>query len=80
MDELLSSASITPHLVGPTLPVIPPFILPIGPTGPRCIEPLPHQFIKKRIGNMLGLKSLQTAKKMIVGIEVMHIIKKGQTL
>lgn len=30
--------------------------------------------------NMLGLKSLQTAKKVIAGIEVMHIIKKGQTL
>ncbi|PEU74679.1 IS6 family transposase [Bacillus cereus] len=39
-----------------------------------------HRFIKKRIRNMLGLKSLQTAKKMIAGIEVMHIIKKGQTL
>lgn len=30
--------------------------------------------------NMLGLKSLQTAKKVIAGIEVMHMIKKGQTL
>ncbi|MEK0224137.1 hypothetical protein [Bacillus proteolyticus] len=30
--------------------------------------------------NMLGLKSLQTAKKVIARIEVMHIIKKGQTL
>jgi transposase-like protein len=29
--------------------------------------------------NMLGLKSLQTAKKVIAGIEVMHMIKKGQT-
>ncbi|EOO19788.1 hypothetical protein IG9_00848 [Bacillus cereus HuA2-9] len=29
---------------------------------------------------MLDLKSLQTAKKLITGIEVMHIIKKGQTL
>jgi hypothetical protein len=28
---------------------------------------------------MLGLKSLQTARKMIDGIEAMHIIKKGQT-
>ncbi|MFD3447630.1 hypothetical protein ACFDTO_23855 [Microbacteriaceae bacterium 4G12] len=28
---------------------------------------------------MFGLKSLQTAKKVITGIEVMHIIKKGQT-
>ncbi|AHA75896.1 insertion sequence IS240 protein (plasmid) [Bacillus thuringiensis YBT-1518] len=39
-----------------------------------------HRFIKKRIRNMLGLKSLQTATKMIAGIEAMHIIKKGQTL
>ncbi|PEA06529.1 DDE-type integrase/transposase/recombinase, partial [Bacillus cereus] len=38
-----------------------------------------HRFIKKRFGNMLGLKSLQTATKMIVGIEVMHMVKKGQT-
>ncbi|MDY7965656.1 IS6 family transposase [Bacillus thuringiensis] len=39
-----------------------------------------HRFIKKRIRNMLGLKSLQTATKMIAGIEAMHMIKKGQTL
>lgn len=39
-----------------------------------------HRFIKKRIRNMLGLKSLQTATKMIAGIKVMHMIKKGQTL
>ncbi|AHA70004.1 insertion sequence IS240 protein [Bacillus thuringiensis YBT-1518] len=39
-----------------------------------------HRFIKKRIRNMLGLKSLQTATKMIAGIEAMHMIKKGQIL
>ncbi|MGG1152968.1 DDE-type integrase/transposase/recombinase, partial [Bacillus wiedmannii] len=39
-----------------------------------------HRFIKKRIRNMLGLNSLQTARKMITGIEAMHMIKKGQTL
>ncbi len=39
-----------------------------------------HRFIKKRIRNMLGLKSLQTATKIIAGLEAMHIIKKGQTL
>ncbi|MBJ8026067.1 IS6 family transposase, partial [Bacillus cereus] len=39
-----------------------------------------HWFIKKWIRNMLGLKSLQTATKIIAGIEIMHIIKKGQTL
>ncbi|PEA03797.1 IS6 family transposase, partial [Bacillus cereus] len=27
-----------------------------------------------------GLKSLQTATKMIAEIEAMHIVKKGQTL
>ncbi|EJR92117.1 hypothetical protein IKM_06242, partial [Bacillus mycoides] len=30
--------------------------------------------------NMLGLKSFQTATKMIAGIEAMYMIKKGQTL
>ncbi|MGE6593448.1 IS6 family transposase [Bacillus mycoides] len=39
-----------------------------------------HRFIKKRIWNMLGLKSLHTATKMIAGIEAMHMVKKGQTL
>ncbi|WP_441296744.1 IS6 family transposase [Bacillus cereus] len=37
-----------------------------------------HRFIKKRIRNMLGLKSLRTATKMIAGIEAMHMVKKGQ--
>ncbi|MEK4841342.1 IS6 family transposase [Bacillus sp. FSL L8-0152] len=37
-----------------------------------------HRFIKKRIRNMLGLKSLRTTTKMIAGIEVMYMIKKGQ--
>ncbi|MBG9832078.1 IS6 family transposase [Bacillus wiedmannii] len=39
-----------------------------------------HRFIKKRIRNMLGLKPLQTATKMIAGIEAMYMVKKGQTL
>ena len=39
-----------------------------------------HRFIKKRIRNILELKSLQTATKMIAGIEAMHMVKKGQTL
>ncbi|MCY8234923.1 transposase, partial [Priestia endophytica] len=33
-----------------------------------------------RILSMLGLKSLRTAKRIIAGIEAMHMIKKGQTL
>ncbi|MGQ7072384.1 DDE-type integrase/transposase/recombinase, partial [Escherichia sp. SP-MK2] len=38
-----------------------------------------HWFIKKRIRNMLGLKSLQIATKMIAGIEALYMVKKGQT-
>ncbi len=37
-----------------------------------------YRFIKKFIRNMLGLKSLRTATKMIAGIEAMHMVKKGQ--
>ncbi|AZV43309.1 transposase [Peribacillus asahii] len=29
---------------------------------------------------MIGLKSLRTAKRMITGLEAMHMIKKGQNL
>ncbi|PGT61165.1 IS6 family transposase, partial [Bacillus cereus] len=36
-----------------------------------------HRFIKKRVRSMLGLKSFRTAKSILSGIEVMHIIKKG---
>ncbi|MGE6964239.1 IS6 family transposase [Bacillus thuringiensis] len=39
-----------------------------------------YWFIKKRIRNMLGLKSVLTATKMIAGIEAMHMIKKGKAL
>lgn len=38
-----------------------------------------HRSIKKSIRYMFGLKSLRTATKIIAGIEVMHMIKKGQT-
>jgi transposase, IS6 family len=37
-----------------------------------------HRFIKKRIRPMLGLKSLRTAKRIIAGIEAMHMIKKDK--
>ncbi|EOQ10660.1 hypothetical protein IKC_05716, partial [Bacillus cereus VD184] len=37
-----------------------------------------HRFIKKRIRNMLGLQPLQTATKMIAGIEAMHMVKKDK--
>ena len=39
-----------------------------------------HRFVKKRVRPMLGLKSLRTAKQIIVGIEAMPMIKKGKTL
>ncbi|MBT2255917.1 IS6 family transposase [Priestia megaterium] len=38
-----------------------------------------HRFIKKRVYPMLGFKSLRTAKRIIAGIEAMHMTKKGQT-
>ncbi len=37
-----------------------------------------HRFIKRKIRSMLGFKSYETAKKTISGIELMHIIRKGQ--
>jgi IS6 family transposase len=37
-----------------------------------------HRFIKKVIKPMLGFKSFSTAEKTIAGIEVMHMIRKGQ--
>ncbi|ANS51625.1 hypothetical protein BM86_20460 [Bacillus thuringiensis] len=42
-----------------------------------------HQYgpeLNERIRNMLGLESFPTAIKMIICIEAMHMIKKGQTL
>jgi IS6 family transposase len=37
-----------------------------------------HRFIKKIIKPMLGFKSFKTAEKTIAGIEVMHMLRKGQ--
>jgi IS6 family transposase len=37
-----------------------------------------HRFIKIVIKPMLGFKSFKTAEKTIAGIEVMHMIRKGQ--
>ena len=37
-----------------------------------------HRFIKRKIRPMLGFKSLKTTEKTICGIEIMHMIKKGQ--
>ncbi len=35
-----------------------------------------HRFIKKRVRSILGLKSFQTAKKILSGIEAMHMLRK----
>ena len=37
-----------------------------------------HRFIKKKVKYILGFKSFKTAKKTLVDIEAMHMIKKGQ--
>ena len=37
-----------------------------------------HHFIKKRVRSMLGLKTFRTAKQIICGVKVMHMLKKGQ--
>jgi transposase-like protein len=37
-----------------------------------------HRFIKKRVHSMLGFKSFQTATAILSGVEVMHMMKKGQ--
>jgi len=37
-----------------------------------------HRFIKRRVRSMLGLKSFKTAISILSGVEVMHMMKKGQ--
>ena len=37
-----------------------------------------HRFIKKKIDPMLGFKTLDSAERTIAGIEIMHMIHKGQ--
>ncbi len=37
-----------------------------------------HRFIKRKVKPMLGFDSFETAEKTICGIEVMHMIRKGQ--
>ena len=37
-----------------------------------------HRFIKKKIKPMLEFKSLETARNTICGIEIMHMVRKGQ--
>ncbi len=44
---------------------------------PNIIEQ-DHRFIKKRMRTMLGLKSFQTAKRVLTGLEAMRMMKKRQ--
>lgn len=37
-----------------------------------------HRFIKKRVRSILEFKSYETATSILSGIEVMHMMKKGQ--
>jgi len=37
-----------------------------------------HRFIKRKVKPMLGFDSFKTAEKTICGIEIMHMIRKGQ--
>jgi len=37
-----------------------------------------HRSIKKRVLSMLGLKSFRTAKKILSGMEAMHMLRKKQ--
>ena len=39
-----------------------------------------HRFIKKRTRAMLGFKSFRSTAKTIAGIELVHMIKKGQLI
>ena len=37
-----------------------------------------QRFIKKKTDPMLGFKTLDSAERIIAGIEIMHMIHKGQ--
>ncbi len=37
-----------------------------------------HRFIKRKVKPMLGFGSFESAEKTIAGIEIMHMIRKGQ--
>ena len=39
-----------------------------------------HRFIKKRISNGMGFKEFESAKSTLAGIEIVHMIKKGQLI
>ena len=35
-----------------------------------------HRFIKKRVGPMLGIKSFESGRRTLAGIEIVHMLKK----
>jgi putative transposase len=37
-----------------------------------------HRAVKRVVRPMLGFKSMETAQRTLAGIEVMHMLKKGQ--
>ena len=36
-----------------------------------------HRAVKRRVQPMMGFKTFELARKLIAGVETMHIIKKG---
>ncbi len=42
------------------------------------VELRTHRFIKKLVSPSLGFKSFHTARRTIIGYEMMNIIRKGQ--
>ena len=47
------------------------------PVGP-CLVEQDHRNIKRRIRQMLGFKSFRRAQTLLAGIELLHMIRKGQ--
>lgn len=37
-----------------------------------------HRHIKRLVSPMMGFKSFETAEKTIAGLEIMHMLRKGQ--
>lgn len=44
----------------------------------RRIAAVAHRAIKRRVRPMMGFKTFHTARRLIAGIETMHMIHKGQ--
>ena len=37
-----------------------------------------HRAVKRQVRPMMGFETFESARKLIAGVEVMHMIKKGQ--